>query len=62
MAAGTITQTRIALEIQPPVARITLQHPPLNVIDVPMMDELAQALAEIEARADVSTAGIERRG
>jgi cyclohexa-1,5-dienecarbonyl-CoA hydratase len=55
MAGGTITQTRIALDIQPPVARLTLQHPPLNVIDVAMMDELAQALAGIEARDDVST-------
>ncbi len=54
MAAGTITQTRITLDIQPPVARLTLQHPLVNVIDVPMMDELAQALARIEARADVS--------
>ena len=55
MAVGTITQTRIVLDIQPPVARLTLQHPPLNVIDVAMMDELAQALAGIEARDDVST-------
>jgi len=38
----------------PPVASITLRHPPLNVIDVPMMEELARSLAEIEARADVS--------
>ena len=34
MAAGTFTQIRIALDFQPPVARLTLQHPPLNVIDV----------------------------
>lgn len=54
MAAGTITQTRITLDIQPPVAGLRLHHPPLNVIDVAMMDELAQALAVIEARADVS--------
>src|SRR6478752_2162718 len=55
MAAGTITQSRIALDIQPPTALLTLQHPPLNVIDVAMMDELSQALAAIEARDDVST-------
>jgi len=42
------------LEIVPPVASITLRHPPLNVIDVPMMEELARSLAEIEARPDVS--------
>jgi cyclohexa-1,5-dienecarbonyl-CoA hydratase len=55
MATGTLTQTRIMLDFQPPVARLTLHHPPLNVIDMAMMDELAQALAEIEARDDVST-------
>lgn len=52
---ATATFTRIALDFQPPVARLTLHHPPLNVIDIAMMDELAQALAEIEARDDVST-------
>jgi cyclohexa-1,5-dienecarbonyl-CoA hydratase len=55
MASGTLTQPRITLDFQPPVARLTLRHPPLNVIDFAMMDELAQALAEIEARDDVST-------
>ena len=33
--------------------RIQLQHPPLNVIDIPMMEELAAALSDAEARADV---------
>ena len=55
MATGTLTQIRIALDFQPPVAHLTLRHPPLNVIDIAMMDELAQALAEIEGRHDVST-------
>jgi cyclohexa-1,5-dienecarbonyl-CoA hydratase len=55
MATGTLTQSRVTLDFQPPVARLTLHHPPLNVIDIAMMDELAQALAEIEARTDVST-------
>ena len=45
---------RLMVEIVPPVAGVTLRHPPLNVIDVPMMEELAQSLAEIEARPDVS--------
>lgn len=45
---------RLAVDITPPVARIVLRHPPLNVIDVPMMEELAQALGEIEGRSDVS--------
>jgi cyclohexa-1,5-dienecarbonyl-CoA hydratase len=42
------TKSRIALEFDPPVARIRLQNPSLNVIDLRMMDELASALAEIE--------------
>jgi cyclohexa-1,5-dienecarbonyl-CoA hydratase len=32
-----------------------LNHALLNVIDMPMMEDLAQALAEIESRADLST-------
>ena len=50
----TETASRLALDFAPPIARITLHHPPLNVIDVPMMDELTQSLTEIEARQDVS--------
>jgi len=46
--------TRLAFQIRPPVARIGLNHPPLNVIDIPMMEELARALTEVEARPDVS--------
>ena len=48
------SDARVALKFDPPVARIVLQHPPLNVIDIPMMEELAQTLAEIEARTDIS--------
>jgi cyclohexa-1,5-dienecarbonyl-CoA hydratase len=45
---------RISLQVEGPVARITLRNPPLNVIDIPMMEELAQSLSEIEARPVVS--------
>ena len=45
---------RLTLKITPPVARIELRHPALNVIDVPMMEELAQVLSDIEARPDVA--------
>jgi len=37
----------------PPVAHISLTNPPLNVIDIPMMEELAAALTEIERRPDI---------
>jgi cyclohexa-1,5-dienecarbonyl-CoA hydratase len=45
---------RIYLEIEGRVARVTLQNLPLNVIDLQMMEELTQTLAELEARSDVS--------
>ncbi|HZR56466.1 MAG TPA: enoyl-CoA hydratase/isomerase family protein [Terriglobales bacterium] len=48
MTPGQTTFSRITLDIQPPIARITLHNPPLNIIDLPMMDELAQALADVE--------------
>jgi cyclohexa-1,5-dienecarbonyl-CoA hydratase len=56
MIVTTVTTTfgRIAYNLRPPVARLALNHAPLNVIDLPMMEELTQALAEIEARSDVS--------
>ncbi|MFY9561858.1 MAG: enoyl-CoA hydratase/isomerase family protein [Terriglobales bacterium] len=50
----TATTTRLAVEIKAPVACITLHNPPLNVIDIPMMQELVQALTELEARSDIS--------
>jgi cyclohexa-1,5-dienecarbonyl-CoA hydratase len=45
---------RISLRYDGPVAHCTLDHPPLNVIDIPMMDELAAAFAEIEANPVIS--------
>lgn len=45
---------RISLELDAPVALIVLRHPPLNVLDIAMMEELAQSLAEIEARPEIS--------
>jgi len=47
--------SRIALELHAPVARITLDNPPLNIIDIPMMEEFAEALIEIEAQLEIST-------
>jgi len=45
---------RTALDIQGPLARITLAHPPLNVIDFQMMDELLEALQQLEQRREIS--------
>jgi cyclohexa-1,5-dienecarbonyl-CoA hydratase len=47
--------SRVDFGIEAPIARITLRHPPLNVIDIPMMEELTAALAEIEVRPDITT-------
>lgn len=63
--ASTIVEPkleRLALEIASPVARITLRHPPLNVIDIPMMEELAQALQVVEARDDTSVVVLSGEG
>lgn len=45
---------RTALDIHGPLARITLSHPPLNVIDFQMMDELQAALQQLEQRREIS--------
>src|SRR5690349_16068460 len=46
--------SRISVDVQDSIAGVTLCNPPLNVIDIPMMEELAQAFAEIEVRTDIS--------
>jgi len=53
---------RLTVEIKAPVARVVLRNPPLNVIDIAMMEELTQALGEIEARADVSVVVLRGEG
>jgi cyclohexa-1,5-dienecarbonyl-CoA hydratase len=54
--------TRLTVDVSGPVARLILRNPPLNVIDIPMMEELAQALAEIDARSDVSVVVLSGEG
>jgi cyclohexa-1,5-dienecarbonyl-CoA hydratase len=50
----TASTTRLVVAISGSVARITLRNPPLNVIDRPMMHELAQAMLDLENRPDIS--------
>jgi cyclohexa-1,5-dienecarbonyl-CoA hydratase len=55
--------TRITVELQPPAARVTLNNPPLNVIDIRMMEELRAAMEQVEGRPEISVivfAGSER--
>jgi cyclohexa-1,5-dienecarbonyl-CoA hydratase len=55
MTTQSLTRfSRISYHVEPPIARIVLNNPPVNVIDVPMMDELAEALNETEARPDIA--------
>jgi len=44
----------LAVDLQGLLARITLTHPPLNVIDFQMMDEIAEALRQLEQRREIS--------
>jgi cyclohexa-1,5-dienecarbonyl-CoA hydratase len=56
MATGLVESNlaRLTVDVDSSAARIVLRNAPLNVIDIPMMEELAQGLADIEARSDVS--------
>ena len=52
--AADPTLKRISVHTDGAVVRVALRNPPLNVIDIPMMEELAQVLAEIEAQASTT--------
>src|ERR1700758_338642 len=54
VASNTTTYSRIAVELRPPAARITLNNPPLNVINLRMMEELRAALEQVETRPEIS--------
>jgi cyclohexa-1,5-dienecarbonyl-CoA hydratase len=49
-----VTLTRVLLDIEGAVARIALRNPPLNVIDIFMMEELAQVVSEIQSHSEVA--------
>jgi cyclohexa-1,5-dienecarbonyl-CoA hydratase len=44
---------QIETKLEPPIARIRLRNPPLNVLEIPMMREMLQALEEIEANRQI---------
>jgi len=56
------TLTRISMEIDDAVASITLRNPPLNVIDIPMMEEMARVLQQIESQQQVSVVVFQGEG
>jgi len=45
--------SRLMVSLQAPVTRVILANPPVNVIDLEMMDELLVVLAEVEQRSDI---------
>jgi cyclohexa-1,5-dienecarbonyl-CoA hydratase len=51
---STSNFSRIALSTQERVARLTLRNPPLNVIDIPMMEEIAQAIVQVDSAPQTS--------
>ena len=51
---ATLSYKKLMVSMQAPVARIILANPPVNVMDVPMMEELLAAMEQIEARADIA--------
>jgi cyclohexa-1,5-dienecarbonyl-CoA hydratase len=53
--ASTATQfSTIRLDVQPPMARITLNRPPVNVVDLTMMDELLAAIEQVDQQPEIS--------
>jgi cyclohexa-1,5-dienecarbonyl-CoA hydratase len=51
---STLASTRLNLKIDGPLARITFAHPPLNVFDFQLMDELLHALKSVEQRPEIA--------
>src|ERR1700687_2809884 len=44
----------VVCQIQDNVARITLNRPPLNILDIPMIGELHEALARVQSASDAT--------
>jgi cyclohexa-1,5-dienecarbonyl-CoA hydratase len=55
MATDVSPLHRITVAIEPPVGRISLKNAPLNVVDIPMMDELTSVLAKIESDPNITS-------
>ena len=53
MASANSKLASISFEIEDAIAHLILRNPPVNIIDIRMMDELKQVLAEIESEPQV---------
>jgi cyclohexa-1,5-dienecarbonyl-CoA hydratase len=49
-----LTYSRINVVYEATAARITLKNPPVNVIDIGMMDELLAAIREVEQKPEIN--------
>src|SRR5258708_13509153 len=54
MSTSDTFARRLTIHNEGALARITFTHPPLNVFDFQQMDELTDALKQIEQRREVS--------
>ena len=54
MVTETANFNRMSLEFAAPIATVTLSNPPLNVIDIPLMEELSSVVLEIQAKPGIS--------
>jgi cyclohexa-1,5-dienecarbonyl-CoA hydratase len=52
----------VVCQIQDAVARITLSRPPLNILDISMIQELHEALARIQSASDAKVLIIAHEG
>jgi cyclohexa-1,5-dienecarbonyl-CoA hydratase len=57
-----VEYSSIICEIRESVARITLNQPPLNIIDIPMIGELHSALARVHAAGNLKVLVIDHQG
>jgi cyclohexa-1,5-dienecarbonyl-CoA hydratase len=53
---------RVKTDIKPPIARLAISNPPLNVIDLAITQEMQRALVEIESRPEISVIVFEGEG
>jgi cyclohexa-1,5-dienecarbonyl-CoA hydratase len=55
-------QSSVVCQIHDHVARITLNQPPLNIIDIPMIGELQEALTGVQSASDAKVLVIAHQG
>ena len=54
--------SHIEVSMRPPVARVRLANPPLNILEIPTMNQLQRALRELEGQGSISTLVFEGDG